>query len=252
MNVEDYFEQQYALVTRAQAGETLKESAIDRRLANGRWAVEFPNVYRLVGAPRSGRQRAMAATLWAGADSAISHTTAARLLRLPIAYEGMHLTVPNRSGLRSDRLQVHRTELATIDRVIADGIPCTSATRTLVDAAPLVDGEVLENAFERARRMGLTSITALESMLRRGRPGSAKMRQVLAHAGKRPRESVLEVKFALLLRGSVLPPPVPQFEIGAYRVDYAWLRYRLVCECDGFEWHGSRLQWKRDRRRILR
>jgi very-short-patch-repair endonuclease len=23
-----------------------------------------------------------------------------------------------------------------------------------------------------------------------------------------------------------------------------------VCECDGFEWHGDRLRWKRDRRRI--
>ncbi len=38
--------------------------------------------------------------------------------------------------------------------------------------------------------------------------------------------------------------------IGSYRVDYAWLRFRTICECDGFEWHGNRLQWKRDRRRI--
>lgn len=25
---------------------------------------------------------------------------------------------------------------------------------------------------------------------------------------------------------------------------------RTVCECDGFEWHGKRLQWRRDRRRV--
>ena len=41
-----------------------------------------------------------------------------------------------------------------------------------------------------------------------------------------------------------------QFPIGEYRVDFAWPEAAFVCEGDGFAWHGNRLAWKRDRRRI--
>jgi len=76
------------------------------------------------------------------------------------------------------------------------------------------------------------------------------MREVLRHAHARPRESKLEVRFARLLRASALPSPESQIEIAGYRVDYLWRAYRSIVECDGFAWHGSRLQWKRHRRRI--
>jgi len=32
--------------------------------------------------------------------------------------------------------------------------------------------------------------------------------------------------------------------------DFAWPSLRIGCECDGFEHHGSRLAWKRDRSRL--
>jgi very-short-patch-repair endonuclease len=60
----------------------------------------------------------------------------------------------------------------------------------------------------------------------------------------------LEVKLSRLLRTSTLPEPMVQLRIGRFRVDYAWPAYRVVCECDGFEWHGDRLAWKSDRRRV--
>ena len=78
------------------------------------------------------------------------------------------------------------------------------------------------------------------------------MRDVLAHADLRPKESRLEVKTAVLLRRSRLPKPVTQLAIAGYRVDFAWPAVRVVCECDGFAWHGDRLQWKRDRRRVAK
>lgn len=249
MNEEQLAERQYGLITRAQARRTLSESAVDRRLASGRWTAVLPGVYRIVGAPVTGRQRAMAATLWGGDAAAISHTTAGRLLRLGVPHRDMHLTV-DRRGLHANGVTVHHSALTRADRVAVDGIPCTCAARTLVDCAPFLDGEMLETAFEQARRMGLTSIAAVEKRLARRRPGVAKIRAVLAHAEARPRESRLEVKFARLLRTSGLPAPVTQFAIAGYRVDNAWLGLRVVAECDGFRWHGQRLQWKRDRRRI--
>lgn len=55
---------------------------------------------------------------------------------------------------------------------------------------------------------------------------------------------------ARLLRASTLPEPVRQHPVGPYRIDFAWLRQRIGCECGGFETHGGRLAWKRDRRRL--
>jgi very-short-patch-repair endonuclease len=250
MNVYELAARQYGVISRAQARTVMSSSAVDRRIANGHFVVVHPAVYRIRGAPVTGRQRAMAATPWGGDTAVVSHSTGARLLRLDaIPASDLHLTV-NRRGLESGVVVVHGGLVSRADRVTVDGIPCTSATRTLIDCAPFVDGETLETAFELARRMGLTSIRAVEQRIGRARPGTTMMRDVLRHAAVRPKESRLEVKFARLLRSSALPRPQPQIEIGEYRVDYLWPRYKAVCECDGFEWHGSRLQWKRDRRRI--
>ncbi len=60
----------------------------------------------------------------------------------------------------------------------------------------------------------------------------------------------LEVKTARLLRTSTLPAPTRQHRVGNYRLDFVWLKWLVAVECDGFETHGYRLAWKRDRRRI--
>ena len=251
MNVDELAETQHGLITRAQAAELISQSAIDRRLKAKRWIPVFPAVYRVPGAPQTPHQIALAATMWAGDESAVSHLAASGLLRLGMPDPmWIDVMVHRDSGLSSEKVVLHRCANGRADRVTVDGIRCTSATRTLIDCASLVDGETLEHAFEQARRMGLTSIRAVEQRLVRGRPGSALVRDVLRHAQARPKESKLEVKLARLLRTSTLPPPVAQYEIGCYRVDYAWPARRAICECDGFEWHGSGLQWKRDRRRI--
>ena len=104
--------------------------------------------------------------------------------------------------------------------------------------------------------MGLTSPKALEhraaELCGRGRPGSAPVRRLLAalRPGDRALESRLEVKLARLLRKCALPAPVRQHRVGRYRLDFAWPSIRVACECDGFEHHGARLAWKRDRVRL--
>ena len=103
--------------------------------------------------------------------------------------------------------------------------------------------------------MGLTTVGALarraEGLCGRGRPGSARVRRLLAvqAPGERAIESRLEV-VVRLLRNSSLPTPERQYPVGRFRLDFAWPSLRIVCECDGFEHHGSRLAWKRDRGRL--
>ena len=119
----------------------------------------------------------------------------------------------------------------------------------------MLGDEALEVAFESARRMGLTSPRALaqraEALCGSGKPGSRAIRALLAHqrAGEPALQYRLEVKMARLLRSSRLPPPTRQLALGRYRIDFAFAPTRVGVECEGFEFHGNRLQWKRDKRR---
>ena len=60
----------------------------------------------------------MAAVLWGGDESAISHTTAGRLLRLDaIRIDAVHLTLPSSIGRRTADLVLHRMALPPKDVV---------------------------------------------------------------------------------------------------------------------------------------
>jgi hypothetical protein len=179
--------------------------------------VLFPAVYRMSGSPRTGRQRAMAASLWLGKEALISHLTGAVLLKLDrLRTTQLHVTVPRsvRRRVSDPSIVLHRAvALPRQDRVVVDGIPCTSATRTILDCAGLLDEEALEIAFESARRMRLTSPTALArraaALCGSGKAGSTKIRQLLAHQqlGQRNLDSPLEVKAARLIRAAPSPSP---------------------------------------------
>lgn len=41
--------------------------------------------------------------------------------------------------------------------------------------------------------------------------------------------------------------PIPQFQIGKYRVDFAFPEKMVVIECDGKEWHSSEEQREKDK-----
>ena len=247
-------ERQYGLINRTQAATCgMSEYAMTRRVMNGDWITVFPGVYRLPGAPPSKRQTTMAATLWSGGT--ISHNTAGKLLRLDdVRRDGLHLIVDPKSGFEHPDLHIHRSSVPDIDKKFVDRIPCTSATRTVIDLAPYLDEEALEAAFESGRRMGLTTVTLLQrraaELVGRGRPGSAQVRKLLSVVESRATESRLEVKLARLLRTSGLPKPVRQYRVGEYRLDLAWPWLWIAAECDGFERHGARLAWKRDRARV--
>src|SRR5262249_35262340 len=149
-------ERQFGVVTRSQLRrEGLSDRQIDRRVAGARLEIMHPNVYRVVGSIPGPRQRAKAATLWLGTDAHLSHLTAGGLLHCAESIDDLYVTVEpeNRRGQRTKDLVLHRSRLPARDRRIVDGLPCTSAARTLVDCAQLMDDEALEYAIETARRL---------------------------------------------------------------------------------------------------
>ena len=138
-----------------------------------------------------------------------------------------------------------------------DGVPVTSAARTLVDRAGVLDSEALEAALEDALHRGLTTsfavLRCLDAVGGTGRVGSQHLRNIIAARDDGTLESRLEVKVWRLLRLSGLRP-VRQYEVRCggrtYRLDFAWPKLKVAVEADGFSAHGgTRIKFVADRRR---
>ena len=78
--IEALASRQFGVFSRDQAtAERVTRRMFDGRMAQARWELVLPRVYRVASVPKSYRQRAMAAVLWAAPDGLVSHETAARL-----------------------------------------------------------------------------------------------------------------------------------------------------------------------------
>jgi very-short-patch-repair endonuclease len=248
---------QYGLVTRAQL-EALGfgTNVIARRVRSGAWIRVLPTVYRLASVVAGNRELALAATLWAGDSSVVSHETAGALWRITgVTARQVEIRTPRR--LRSELVVVHRGTVEPRDRRMVDGIPVTSAARTIVDLSGRLDDETLEAAIDDVLHRGLTTVSTLRSRAKaldsRGRSGSGRVGSLLQRLGDGPAsESRLETRVRRLLHGAGLRP-VRQHPVvidgRRYRLDFAWPELRVAVEPDGYAAHGGRGAFERDRRR---
>ena len=187
------------------AGLTARQ--IERRLDSGRWAVMFPGVYRVEGAPTGFRQTLHAAALWAARDYAFSHRTAATLWGFGRYPEGPVELVLARHGRPPPGLVVHRVpELSFHDVRLVDGLRVTTRTRTLVDLAGDEAGEDLRATVDEALNRRWVSLDQLEAELekRSHRRGLAVVRALVRRyrGGDGPSESELEARVLELLEGA--------------------------------------------------
>jgi very-short-patch-repair endonuclease len=53
----------------------------------------------------------------------------------------------------------------------------------------------------------------------------------------------------LLLRRARLPFPRTNVRLAGYQADFLWPKQRLIVEVDGFQFHGHRYAFERDRKR---
>ena len=90
----------------------LTSSALGRLVRAGSFRHELPGVYAVAGSTRSREQRLLAASLWAGDGSAVSHRAAATLWKLDgLPVDGPpEITSPR--SLESRRVVTHRGRLA--------------------------------------------------------------------------------------------------------------------------------------------
>ena len=230
------------------------------RLSTGRWELLHDNVYRIAGAPSSWRGELLAACWAAGPTALASHRSAAQLLGLPSGNtKVVEILCERWRRTRCGDLVVHESlEIDDEDRAEVDGIPCTSATRTLFDLARRLSPVLLDANIDAALRRDLVTMDELRRTTARlatkGRPGGRRFRQAVESRSDHAAlpESVPERVLADMLVRSGLPAPQHQFVIrdasGAFiaRVDLAYPEWMVVVEYDSVEHHTGTTAHVRD------
>lgn len=137
------------------------------------------------------------------------------------------------------------------------GIPVTTPARTLLDLATVVGPQALERAINEAEVLRLTSPHSLDDLVNRhrGRPGIPAMSRILnaGSVGATITRNEMEDRFFALLDEAGLPRPEvnAQLQIAGTWIepDFMWPSSRLIVELDGYETHGTRAAFERDRAR---
>ena len=227
------------------------------RLHIGRLRPVFPGVYAVGGVPLGLLGTLRAATLWAGAGSAISHRTAAALWGILPAAGPIHLTSPRRLSGQAG-IVLHRRLLPADEVTTREGVPVTALCRTLLDIAAEEGASALSRAIREADYRRLTDRYPLAELIARhpGSRGTAIAARVLVAEGPVGHtESELEEAFVGFLRARAIPLPqlnVP-LALGArrIRVDCLWSAERVVVELDGRRAHDTDERFETDRARDL-
>jgi very-short-patch-repair endonuclease len=131
---------------------------------------------------------------------------------------------------------------------VNDGTRVTTPSRTIVDLADVITERQLERVIDEAHylRLGLDDLRPLA-----GRRGRGNLARVLANhrVGATWTRSELEERLLSLLQSFRLPTPELNCGIEGYEVDFVWRAPRLIVETDGWQAHGTRAAFERDRRR---
>ena len=248
-------ETQHGVVTREQAhrlGVTnrvwyrLHDIGILQRLHKG--------VSVFAGFPPTRPQRMVAAIASAGEHAIISHRSAGELWGVWNANDqdpveiivGDRRSRPELPGVIA-HVPRDLDELSPTRRM---NLRTTVPGRTLLDIAA-VQPTATQRVIERMLMAGLldrrriTAIVALHS--RQGRAGIGPVREVLASwpYAEKASESVLEYHLQGILGSTPLPRFESQVEVGPYRLDFGWPRWKVGAEADGWGKFESRDDFRR-------
>lgn len=228
---------------------------VDYRLKKGWLEPVHHGVYR-VGPIAPPRYREMAALLACGAGAVLSHESAGALWEVlpppgaatPVAVSTARNVVGPAAGV-----QVHRmVRIAADETTRFDDLPLTSTSRTLLDLASTLSVRALEQALARADRKSLLDRADLELLMLRypGRRGNARLRALISSSHTLTfTRSEAEERFLALVRKAGLRPPEMNVKVRGFEVDALWRAERLVVEIDGYAYHSSPMDFKRDRNR---
>ena len=215
-----------------------------------------------VGYPATSRLAIlMAAVLTTGPGSCLSNESAGELLGVWTAdpLEPLSVGVSRPGGHARPGIRVHRNcRLHANDLTVLEGIPTTTAPRTLMDLAPRSGPAGLDSLVGRAYRRQLLNPAALRALFDRSRGlrGVAMLRVATEELWMQPEvlRSLLEARMLRLCRahpGANKPLVNASLDLGGRRIetDFRWPAQRLIIETDGFAFHADPRAQDADRSR---
>jgi very-short-patch-repair endonuclease len=245
---------QYGVVARWQLLKMgFEPGAIDRMIAAGYLHPIHRGVYAVGHTSLSRGGRVMAAVLSYGPEALASHVAGAwcwGMLRGPGSR--IDVTVPGRGPHPRRGIRLHRPRnLFPEDIAKAEGIPCTSVARVLLDLAA-THAHLLRRAFEESERKRVLDLQKVRMLLERarGHKGARRLRALLqeVNAPLYDTRSENEDAFLELLREErIRPPDAMNVMIGEFEVDAVWWDEKVVVEIDHYSTHGHRTAFERDR-----
>lgn len=230
---------------------------ITELVRGGQWVRVHPGVYGINGAPETWQSRMKAVCMAAGPGAVISHRSGAALWDLD-GFDPrrriVHVTVPPGRRPRIAGARLHRSRDLTLGEVTTrHGIAVTGLARTVLDvAATEPNPQVALRALDAVRRAPhhlpwrhLWRCLILHA--RRGRPGIARFRAVLERRdGSEPTDEDFEALVLDLLIDAGLPVPEPRRWFGRYRIDLAYVRWKIGIECQSRGWHLNEQAFEND------
>ena len=224
---------------------------ITRWIRDARLFRIYPGVYAIGRPSLSIEGRLAAALLYAGPESALSHTTAGWWWGLlETEPRRIHVSTLGRSRSAGD-IGVHHPR--RLPRTTHRGLSVTTVPRTLLDLAAVLSLPQLRRALAEADHRQRLNVPAVEAVLGRGRPGSAALRKALEiHLPELAQTlSVLEERFLALCDTYGIKLPEVNATVSGLMVDALWREERVVAELDGGVVHGTPAAVKRDRGREM-
>ena len=246
---------QRCLITREQLQALgVRRGGIQRALEGGRLHRIHRGVYAVVASqalpPLAIEQ---AAVLALGPNAYISHHSAAALWGIRPPGKQIEVTVVGRERASRDGIRVHRVRmLGRRDTRLLEGLPITSAARTLLDIALDLPDRELERALDESIATRKTSLAGVRAVLRDypRRPGSVRLGALASHGRTLTMtRSECEERFLALVRRAGLPGPEVNARVSRFEVDFCWRRQGVIVEIDGFFFHSSGAALARDHRR---
>ena len=252
---------QHGLFTRAQARAAgCSDSALYRLVKAGEAERVFPGVFRFTAAPRSWKQRAKAATLYAGERAWLSHRSAAYTLGMIQQQPGVIEIISERDLRSQPGLKVRRGSVPRSYTTTKDDMALTNSIRTMVDLASVQGRKELEFALDHCLFEGLVEVDrvqrCVDSFGTVGRRRTRVLRDLLAVRGEGLAHplSVLEQQLLAVLRDAGIEEPDKQVPTTSddgeqWRLDFVYPQHKVHIEVDGRRYHAGRTEQRADRRR---
>jgi hypothetical protein len=253
--------EQHGVFSLSQARDAgFDRSTLDKRVARGALARLQPSVFAFPGTSATWRQEATALVLSVPGLAAASHKTATFLWKMSsIEPERAEIVTVRHQRIQRQHPQIHESkDLEPDDVVNVEGIPTTTAVRTVVDVGATASIRYVEHCLDTGLRLGLFQLGDVRGFVKRvarsGRNGIGKIRPLLDQrmGWDTASESALEDRFQRLIAASNLPMPVAQYRLNdgeqiVCRADFAYPKQRVLIELDGEHYHTDREAFQKDR-----